>query len=84
MKTYLYELFSVLSRLLNVVLGGDADTTFSARLYITDKRLLVKFVDTLFYLVMKERFHCKDAWLTDVTRAKAQVAYHEKRFGNET
>ena len=34
MRHLAYELFSVASRLLNVILGGSADMTFSARVYM--------------------------------------------------
>ena len=33
LKAFLLELFSLLSRLLNVLSGGTADMTFSARAY---------------------------------------------------
>lgn len=79
MMQFLFELGSVLSRLINVCLGGDADTTTSARVHIEGHRALERIIDgAAFVLTLgRERHHCRNAWLDDVARARAQIARHD-------
>lgn len=76
MSGFLLELSSVGSRLANVLLGGDADTTLSARVHIDGWRKLERLIDA-FFRIFGERDHCRRAWLDDVARARAQIARHE-------
>lgn len=73
------ELWSVASRLLNVLAGGDADTTLSARVHIDGWRRAERLIDALFRFMplVGGPNHCRQAWLDDVERARAQVERHE-------
>ena len=71
MKHFLYQVGSLSTRLLNVVLLGSAHMTTSARAYSTDTpnwQRFRKLVDFLFSSF--ESDHCKRVWDGRVARAK--------------
>jgi hypothetical protein len=86
MKRLLLELGSIGSRTLNVLTGGDADTSLSARVHIDGLRRIERVIDAIF--VHLPRWlgggpnHCRRAWEFDVTRARGQIARDDAR--NET
>ena len=78
MKRFLLELWSVVSRFLNVLVGGDADTTFSARAHIEGWQI-ERAIDAFFRL-FGDKNHCRKAWLDDVARARAQIERHDEIY----
>jgi hypothetical protein len=77
--TLLAGLASIASRALNVVTGGDADTTFSARVHIDGLTRLERAIDAFAFALTRERDHCRKAWDFDIARARAQIARDEAR-----
>jgi hypothetical protein len=75
----LTELGSLGSRALNVCLGGDADTSLSARAHIEEWRRLERVIDAIAFALCRERDHCRKAWDFDVARARAQIEQDEAR-----
>ena len=65
------ELASIPSRLLNVLTGGTADLTFSARVY-RDGLWIEPVIDALFLLI-GQRNHCRWAWERELERSQANV-----------
>lgn len=76
MKRLAIEMFSILSRTLNVLTGGTADMTFSARSH-RDGLSSEKWIDRFFQVVMKEAEHCRIWWLHEVERS-AHTLNHPK------
>jgi hypothetical protein len=71
MKTYLIGVLGALTQLLNALLGGDRDQSFSSRSFearLTGKAwgyLAVPLGDLLFFW---QPFHCLNAYLSDTER----------------
>ena len=76
MRRLAIELFSVASRLLNVILGGTADMTFSARVHMDGWHRTERLIDALFFW---EENHCAIWYRYDVQRAKDLLAYTEAK-----
>jgi hypothetical protein len=72
-RRYFTELFSLGSRSLNVITGGVADMTFSARSY-KDGLWTEHVID--FFL---GEGHCKKWYYFDVQRAEDLIKEHNKR-----
>ena len=67
-KKYLYRIVIALSVLLNVILGGDSNQTFSARNYQRKREgrfNLVLLIDVIFWF---DRDHCLNSWSYWFTR----------------
>jgi hypothetical protein len=77
----LTEIGSIGSRTLNVLTGGDADTSLSARVHIDEWLRLERVIDAIAFMLCRERDHCRKAWDFDVARARAQIARDEARGG---
>lgn len=73
MKSFFLGLFSVFSRLINVLSGGSADLTFSARSHI-DKLWSEKWIDKAALKIFGEQNHCKVWWDYEVKRSKVNVS----------
>lgn len=82
MRTLLLEVFSVLSRLLNVLTGGTADMTFSARSH-RDGLWTEPVIDWIFLKLFREQDHCRRWWEIEVERSKATLALAIERDVNE-
>jgi hypothetical protein len=70
---YLKRIGIALSILLNVLLGGYINQTFSARNYgwhLKNKPNLVMVLDFVFDKVFNDRSHCMKAWSYWLTRRK--------------
>lgn len=76
MKKLFLGLLSCGSRLLNVLLGGQASLTLSARAH-RDQLWLEPWIDRLLYLLAGEREHCRIHWLGEVVRAQQILASFE-------
>jgi len=70
----LLELFSVLSRLFNVLTGGTADLTFSARSH-RDGLWAERAIDAaaLVLTLGRERGHCRIWWEREVERSRKNI-----------
>lgn len=73
MKNLIIELFSVISRTLNVLSGGSADITLSARAHRDQIGWLEASIDTVFYLLFREENHCGRWWIIEVERSKRNI-----------
>ena len=69
----LIELLSCLSRALNVLTGGGADMTFSARSH-RDKLWTEYWIDRAFEVLTGEADHCRRWWEEEVARSRFNVA----------
>lgn len=78
MKTFLLEVFSVISRLTNVLTGGTADVTFSARSHL-EELWTEQVIDFVAYWVFNEEDHCKVWWESEVRRSKRNISLNEAR-----
>lgn len=78
MRKFLLEVFSVVSRLVNVLTGGTADMTFSARSHI-DGLWTEDFIDKMAYKIFKEENHCRVWWEHEVKRSKENIARSEAK-----
>ncbi len=60
------------SRRVNWIFGGKKDEMLSSRLYLEDRRTLIFVVDTVFFILRKERKHCEVScrWETQEKRRK--------------
>jgi len=67
------EIFSVLSRLLNVLLGGVADMTLSARAFAQPLPRTMAVIDFIFGFFGDEG-HCERWYWEDVRRAKLVIS----------
>lgn len=76
MTRFLLELWSLASRFVNVLTGGDADTTFSAKVHIEGWRAWERAIDA-FFRIFGQAAHCRKAWDDDLARARAQIERHE-------
>jgi hypothetical protein len=79
----LTEIGSIGSRTLNVLTGGDADTSLSARVYIDEWRGLERVINIIALALCRERDHCRRAWDFDVARARAQIARDAARHSTD-
>lgn len=79
MKDFLLEVFSCVSRLINVLTGGSADVTFSARSHIEDL-WTEKVIDFVAFWVFREREHCRVWWYSEVRRSRQNITLHEARY----
>ena len=75
MTAFLLELFSLLSRTLNVLSGGTADMTLSARAY-RDGLWIEGLIDTVARVVFSEADHCRVWWEAEVERSLTVVNWH--------
>lgn len=78
LKKFLYEVFSLFSRTLHVLAGGDADLTLSARSHYSGW-WTEKWIDAGFRFVLKEHNHCRNAWELEKTRSLKRVADYIQR-----
>ena len=65
-KKYIKRFFRSASILLNVLLGGKSNQTFSARNYDRKKRGKINFVwaiDFFAYYIFKDKDHCLTSWV---------------------
>jgi hypothetical protein len=72
------NIFSCLSRLLNVLSGGSADITLSARAHM-DGLWIEKPIDAFFRLVFQEDNHCEVWWWHEVERSKEVLDHPRAR-----
>lgn len=72
MRALLLELFSVLSRLINVITGGTADVTFSAQSHI-DGLWSERLIDAVARLLFGEVDHCRKWWGHEVERSRRVI-----------
>lgn len=77
MRRIALELFSCLSRVVNVILGGGADLTFSARAY-RDSLKAEKAIDWFFWKVFGEKDHCKVWWDFEIKRSLDNINADKK------
>lgn len=70
---FLLELFSLLSRFINVLSGHTADLTFSARSH-RDGLRAERWIDAVALRLFGERDHCRVWWLREVERSQRNVA----------
>lgn len=70
---FLKEFFSICSRLINVVTGGTADMTFSARSHINEL-WTQHAIDWIAEHIFNEPDHCAKAWSDEVARSLAVLA----------
>lgn len=78
MIALLLEIFSLLSRFLNVLTGGTADMTFSARSHVQGlwtEPVINWFAKVLF----NEDDHCAVWWLAEVVRSRNNISLYEAR-----
>ena len=60
-----------ISRWLNYKLfGGNPRMMISTRVYIEDRVLLTKVIDFAFYIIRKEREHCRNSFYFDFNRSR--------------
>lgn len=71
----LAELCSVLSRLINVLLGGTADMTYSARAGRDDLKAK-RFLDCVCMQAVGEKNHCDKSWEYHVNNARGLLEAH--------
>ena len=88
MNDYLMRVFTALSILFNVILGGSCNQTFSARNYERKRSgqlHLVEFIDMIFYT---DPEHCLGSWVNWQVRKTVIETFHrekrEKENGNRT
>lgn len=79
MKNFLLEVFSCVSRLINVLAGGTADMTFSARSHL-DELWTEHVIDFVAYWVFGEEDHCKVWWASEVRRSQRNITLNEARY----
>ena len=73
MTQYLHRVGIALSVLLNVLLGGHSNQTFSARNYEWQRQgkwNIVAFIDAAFWWLLKDADHCATSWAYWVARRK--------------
>lgn len=81
-KELALEFFSVLSRLINVLTGGTADMTFSARSH-RDSLWTEALIDWFAMALFREAEHCRRWWVGEVRRSRDTVAIYEQREVDE-
>jgi hypothetical protein len=74
-KKFALEILSLVSRLINVLLGGSADITFSARSHV-EELWTERWIDAVFGLFGEED-HCRKWWEWEVKRSRRNVARNE-------
>lgn len=79
LKEHLREAFSCLSRFFNVLNGGTADISYSARAYRDNLRSR-KVIDRVFYLLFREENHCQNWWNTEVARSISVIEAEQRRM----
>lgn len=73
MKRYLLNNLIALDQLANTLLAGEADETLSSRAHRMREKghrwwgWTARFIDALFFWQLE---HCRNAWLSEVTRAQ--------------
>lgn len=72
------ELFSILSRLINVLTGGGADMTFSARSHI-EGLWTERVIDWVAWNVFGEVDHCRVWWEVEVMRSHGVTSLWQAR-----
>lgn len=81
LKDFLLEVFSCFSRLLNVLGGGTADITLSARSHRYGPAWLEKTIDWFALTIFGEVNHCQRWWEHEVLRSQLVVS-SDKGFDN--
>lgn len=83
---YIKRVAIALSVLLNVLLGGDSNQTFSARNWERKRRGLPNLcavIDSVFYVLFSDNTHCLTSWV--FWRVRKDVLHteeFEKKFRN--
>jgi hypothetical protein len=67
-RLYLFRVLTAMSVLLNVILGGANNQTFSARNYEWKKKGKLNIVKLIDFIVGRE--HCLESWVYWKTRRK--------------
>jgi len=80
MKSFLLELFSLLSRGLNVITGSTADLTFSARSH-RDGLWTETVIDFVAYSLFREEDHCRVWWDAEINRSLFNIEFAEALRG---
>lgn len=75
MKRLALELFSLVSRFVNILTGGTADLTFSARSY-RDALRSEAWIDWVAFKLFGETMHCRRWWLMEVHRSERNLEAH--------
>lgn len=83
MKHYVWQFGLAVDQLFNVLLGGMADETLSARAWrCAQKRrwwalIFRPAIDALFFIVTLggQKTHCRDAWESELLRRHLPVEY---------
>jgi hypothetical protein len=72
------EVFSLFSRLLNVLLLGDAEWTLSARAHRDGWTRTERIIDALFW-PLEGWGHCARWYAEEIERSRATLRAHDKR-----
>lgn len=78
MRSFIREAFSCVSRLLNVLLGGTADLSLSARVHRDGWKRTERVIDWVFEALFGELDHCRMWWTVEVARAQETVKVYLK------
>lgn len=78
MKNFLLEVFSCFSRFINVITGGSADMTFSARSHL-ENLWTEQVIDWFFLRVFGEKDHCKVWWIAEVRRSQQNISLYKAK-----
>ncbi|MDR3181702.1 MAG: hypothetical protein LBT89_02085 [Planctomycetaceae bacterium] len=68
------QVLIAVDQLLNTLLGGWADETFSARCYRMNWKILVNIIDTIFFW---QKDHCRESWLWELERMDLPLEYRK-------
>lgn len=55
-----------LSRTLNWCLGGNKSFMLSTQAYINDRKVVMRLIDSLFWLIRREKNHCRNCYNYDI------------------
>ena len=69
MNQFFIEFFSCFSRLVNVLLGGQASLSLSARVHRDQLSQAEAVIDWVFYVAFGQVDHCRSAWAEAVARS---------------
>lgn len=74
MINYLLQIIIGLDQFINVIFGGWANETISARCYREKRKFLNKFIDSLFFWQNK---HCENAYHSEILRRQYPKEYQD-------
>jgi len=71
-----------IGKFLNWCLGGNRSFMLSTQAYINDRKLVIRLIDSLFWLIRREKNHCRNCYNYDIQDLHRDIDWLIASYGH--